>query len=128
MAYDREKIEQQLLDVIESDNHITTFEDAASHVEPSRQTLYNWDFDKLDSLKSAIAENKTTVKRNLRKQWATENASATLQLALYKLLSTENELKALSMEYRHHSGAIDTDPPSNLQELYDEERHTESES
>jgi len=27
-----------------------------------------------------------------------------------------------------HSGFISEDPPSNLQELYDEERHTESES
>lgn len=106
MAYDKEKIKKQLLANVEADENISTFEDAASTVTPSRQTLYDWEFDKLDNLKSLIENNKRKVKQNLRKQWAKETASATLQLALYKLLATDEEKKSLSMEYREHSGEI----------------------
>lgn len=126
MAYDREKIKKQILSNVEGDMDITTFEDAAATVEPSRKTLYDWGLHECNNLKSLIAGNKDKVKQNLRKQWRNENASPTLQLALYKLLSTDEERKALSMEYRHHSGAIDTDPPTNLQELYDAEAESES--
>jgi len=106
MAYDKDKIKKELLANVEADEHISTFEDAAATVTPSRQTLYDWEFDKLDNLKRLIANNKRKVKQNLRKQWADKNASPTLQLALYKLLSNEEELRALSMEKREHSGEI----------------------
>lgn len=105
MAYDKDKILQQLLDNIQADEDITTFEDAAITVAPTRQALYLWGFDKIDTIKEAIEKNKVKVKKNLRKQWRyTENA--TLQLALYKLLSTPDELRSLSMQAIDHSGEI----------------------
>jgi hypothetical protein len=104
MAYDRDKILKQLIDNIHADEDITTFEDAALTVEPTRQCLYNWEFDKIDDIKEAIASNKVKVKNFLRKQWREGNP--TLQLALYKLLSTATERKALSMEYKEHSGSV----------------------
>ncbi len=106
MAYNKEKIKKELLANVEADEHISTFEDAAATVKPSRQTLYDWEFDKLDKLKSLIENNKRQVKHNLRKQWAKETASPTLQLALYKILATNEERRALQMEYREHSGEV----------------------
>ncbi len=107
MAYDKDKILEQLLENIKADDNITTFEDAAMTVAPSRQCLYNWGFDKVDTIKEHIEDNKVSVKNFLRKQWREGNP--TLQLALYKLLSTDEERRALQMEYREHSGEIKTD-------------------
>lgn len=107
MAYDKEKIKKELLSNIQKDEDITTFEDAAATVEPNRKTLYDWKFHECNNLKRSISGNKLKVKRNLRKQWKDEKASPTLQLALYKLLSNDEELKALSMEYREHSGSME---------------------
>ena len=106
MAYDKENIFNQLVSNIEEDENITSFQDAALTVPPKRQTLYDWDFDKSDTLKSLIDRNKIKVKQSLRNQWKKEGASPTLQLALYKILATNDERKALAMEYREHSGDV----------------------
>jgi len=106
MAYDKDKILKELLNNIEEDENITSFLDASETVPPKRQTLYDWGFDKSDTIKSLIDRNKIKVKQSLRSQWKKEKASPTLQLALYKLLSTDEERKALSMEYREHGGEI----------------------
>lgn len=106
MAYDKDRILKELLKNIESDENITSFEDAASTIAPDVSTLYTWEFEKLENIKSLIQSNKVKVKQSLRNQWKKEKASPTLQLALYKLLSTDEERKALSMEYREHGGEI----------------------
>ena len=106
MAYDKENIFNELVSNIEADENITSFQDAALTVAPKRQTLYDWDFDKSDTLKALIDRNKVKVKQQLRRQWKVEGASPTLQLALYKLLATDTERKALSMEYTEHSGSV----------------------
>jgi hypothetical protein len=113
MAYDKDKILKQLIDNIQADDNITTFEDAALTVEPTRKTLYDWEFHKSDILKALIEQNKVKVKNFLRKQWREGNP--TLQLALYKLLSTQEERKALQMEYTEHSGGVEIKlPPLNF--------------
>jgi len=106
MAYNKENIFNELVSNIEADQDITSFQDAALTVAPKRQTLYDWEFDKSDTLKSLIDRNKIKVKQSLRKQWKDKSASPTLQLALYKLLATDTERKALSMEYTEHSGEV----------------------
>jgi hypothetical protein len=107
MAYDKDKILEQLLENIKADDNITTFEDAAMTVPPSLRTLYDWKLHELQAIKDEIDQNKVKVKNFLRKQWREGNP--TLQLALYKLLSTDEERRALQMEYREHSGEIKTD-------------------
>jgi hypothetical protein len=103
MAYDRDKILDQLIKNIEADEDITTFKDASATVKPSRQILYEWEFDKLDILKSKLDENAIKVKKSLRSQWKKEGASPTLQIALYKLLADPYELRSLAMEHTEHS-------------------------
>ena len=106
MAYNRNKITQELINNIETIEDITSFDDAALTVAPAIRTLYDWELHELQDIKRAIAANKVKVKQSLRKQWKDKSASPTLQLALYKLLSNDDELKALSMEYREHSGEV----------------------
>lgn len=104
MAYNKEEIKEQMLKNIRKDMDITTFEMASDTVAPTRKTLYDWQFHKCNTIKDAIESNITKVKQFLRREWRTGNA--TLQLALYKLLSSDEERKALQMEYREHSGEV----------------------
>jgi len=123
MAYDKDKIFNQLVSNIEADENITSFLDASETVAPSRETLIEWELHKSDTIKSLIDRNKIKVKQSLRNQWKKEGASPTLQLALYKILATNDERKALAMEYREHSGDVKLtmpkfvmDEPSNSEE------------
>lgn len=106
MAYDKDKVFEQLVSNIEADENITSFLDASQSVAPSRETLVEWGLHKSDTIKSLIDNNKVKIKQSLRNQWKKEKASPTLQLALYKLLSTDEERRALSMEYREHGGEL----------------------
>lgn len=123
MAYDKDKIKEELLSNAEMIEDITTFDDLALTVAPTRKTLYDWEFHKCDDLKALIDRNKIKVKQQLRKQWKAEGASPTLQLALYKILATDTERKALSMEYTEHSGDMKlTMPKFVMDEKTDSEK------
>ena len=79
-------------------------EDAVCFLPCSRATFYNHDLDKLDSLKDALQENKTNMKVSLRSKWF-KSDNATLQLALMKLICSNEERQKLSMNY--NSSSID---------------------
>jgi len=71
----------------------------------SRSTFYDYFPDKsdeLDALKSLILINKTQVKTSMRSKWY-QSDNPTLQLALMKLISTDEERKLLSMNYIDHT-------------------------
>lgn len=55
--------------------------------------------EEMEELKGFIENNKIAKKKKLRKNWESDKAHATLQLALMKLLSTPEELKKLSMNH-----------------------------
>jgi hypothetical protein len=38
------------------------------YFETTRATFYNWDFDKLDTIKDALLKNRETAKENIKKQ------------------------------------------------------------
>lgn len=95
MAYDREKVLEQCLKVIE-DEKLTFFNDLAIYVEPTMATLYEWEFEKLETVKSALAKNRLSTKKKLRNKWE-ESDNATLQISAYKLIAEKEELNALTM-------------------------------
>lgn len=95
MAYDRDKILAQCVEVIEKEK-LTFFNDLAIYVEPTMASLYEWEFEKLEILKSALLKNKLATKKKLRNKWE-ESDNATLQLAAYKLIAEKEELNALTM-------------------------------
>jgi hypothetical protein len=61
----------------------------------SKSTFYVYGLDKSDAIKDAIENNRTMIKQKLRAKWY-ESTTPTLQIALYKILATPDERKAMS--------------------------------
>lgn len=61
----------------------------------SKTTFYVYGLDKSDAVKEAIENNRTVIKQKLRAKWY-ESSTPTLQIALYKILATPEERKAMS--------------------------------
>ena len=98
MAYDRKKIFEQAKEMIVK--HKLFFMDEVPDFLPcGRSTFYDYfpdGSDELDTLKSLISVNKTHIKTSMRSKWYKSDAPA-LQLALMKLICTDEERKKLSM-------------------------------
>ena len=111
MAYSTEELIDKSLEVIKGKN-IHFIDDIVGHLPISRATFYNHGLDKIDAIKAAIEINKLNIKNSLRKKWY-DSDNATTQIALYKLLATPNELKALT----NQTISGDADNPINLKEI-----------
>jgi len=94
VGYNREDVIQQILKVIPKEG-ITFFDDICLYVEPARSTLYNWELDKMDEIKEAIAKERSKVKQKMRKKWL-QSDNATLQIVGYRLMATREELEAIT--------------------------------
>jgi hypothetical protein len=92
--YDKDDILQKCLKAIE-EHKCTTFDEMSLHIEATRQTLYNWGFDKLDNIKEAIAKQKVTAKSRMKKNWQREDAAPALQIAAFKLMADDEEFGKL---------------------------------
>jgi hypothetical protein len=100
MAYDKTKIFEQAKEVIVK-HKLFFVEDIIAFIPISKQTFYDYypiNSDELDTLKTLLETNRTTLKVSMRSKWYTSNAPA-LQMALMKLIATPEELKKLSMQY-----------------------------
>ena len=92
MAYDRKKIYEQALELIEK-KKLFFIEDVVTLLPISKQTFYDYfkvDSDELDIIKGLLDKNKIEVKNGLRNKWYNGNNPLT-QMALYKLIGTEDE-------------------------------------
>lgn len=98
MAYNKEKVNAEILKVIAKER-ITFFGDLAAYIAPSMSTLYEWELEKSEDIKRALAINRINTKRKLRKNWEASD-NATLQLALYKLIGDDDELERLNTNYK----------------------------
>jgi len=92
MAYDKTKIYEQALDLIEK-KKLFFIEDVVTLLPCSRSTF--WDYfpdksDELDNIKELLDKNKIDVKNGLRNKWYNGSNPLT-QMALYKLIGTEEE-------------------------------------
>lgn len=100
MAYDRAKIFEQAKEMIVK-HKLFFVEDIIAFIPCSKQTFYDFfpvESDELDTLKTLLEVNRTTLKVSMRSKWYTSNAPA-LQMALMKLIATPEELKKLSMQF-----------------------------
>jgi hypothetical protein len=92
MAYDRIKIYNQALDLIEK-KKLFFIEDVVTLLPISKKSFYEWypiDSDECNTIKEALDKNKIDVKNGLRNKWYNGNNPLT-QMALYKLIGTEEE-------------------------------------
>lgn len=109
MAYDTSDLEQQAINAI-VENNLMFIEEVVAYLPCSERTLYNHDLQDLQSIKDAINENRVKAKVGLRKKWY-ESDNATVQIALYKLIGTDDEGSKINSQKQtvEHSGAVKID-------------------
>ena len=101
MAYDKKKLEKQSLEAI-AKYKLFFIDDIISYLPCSRATFYNLGLDKLDTIKDELTKQKTELKVSMRSKWY-KSDNATLQMGLMKLVSTDEELRKLSMNHNEHT-------------------------
>ena len=107
--YDRKKIFEQAKEMIVK-HKLFFVEDIVAFLPCAKPTFYDFfppESNELNELKELLEVNRTTLKVSMRSKWYKSN-SPVLQLALMKLISTDEELRKLSMKHTEHSGEIKT--------------------
>lgn len=106
MAYKKSDLEKQALDAIKKHN-LMFVGDVVAYLPCSSSTFYNKEMEKLESIKEALEENRIKTKNGLRAKWY-KSENATVQIALYKLIGTEDEVDRLngSKQKIEHEGDV----------------------
>ena len=107
MHYDTKELEKKALSVIKK-KKLIFINEVANYLPCSRATFYNQNLDKLDSIKDAIEKNKVDQKAGLRVKWY-DSDNSSLQISLYKLISSDEERKRLSQQFHELSGNVSHD-------------------
>ena len=100
MAYDRVKIFEQAKDAIVK-NKLFFIEDIVAFLPCDKTTFYRFfevNCNEYNELKDLLETNRTELKVSMRSKWYKSNAPA-LQMALMKLICTDEERKMLSMTH-----------------------------
>lgn len=95
--YHKEDLERLSLEAIKEHNLIFV-DDIATYLPCSRSTFYNRTLHKLDTIKDALIENRVKLKVSLRNKWF-QSDSPPLQIALMKLVSTDDERRSMSTSF-----------------------------
>ena len=107
MAYNKKKIYEKAQEIVKK-NNLFFIQDIIALLGISRQTFYDFfplESDELDTLKEMLENNRARIKCALRSKWF-NSENATTQVALYKLVSNEDERKLLSTTYQEVSADI----------------------
>jgi len=100
MAYDRNKIFEQAKEAIVK-NKLFFIEDIVAFLPCDKTTFYRFfevNCNEYNELKDLLETNRTELKVSMRSKWYKSNAPA-LQMALMKLICTDEERKMLSMTH-----------------------------
>ena len=104
MAYDTKELIDQALKAIKEHN-LYFNSDVISMLPCSNRTYYDHNLHECNDIKKELEKNRIFAKIEMRKKWLASD-NATMQMGLMKLLSEDEELRKLAMEYREHSGEI----------------------
>jgi hypothetical protein len=104
MAYDKKELEEKAVKAI-TENNLFFIQDVIAFLPCASSTFYGLELEKSEAIKEAIFKEKTNTKVLMRKKWY-ESENATLQMGLMKLLSTDEELRKLSMQTNALEGEI----------------------
>ncbi len=111
MAYnDINKIFEQAKEVI-TKNKLFFIEDIVAFLPISKPTFYEYfkvDSDEFNILKALLETNRIEIKSSMRSKWY-KSENATLQMALMKLICTDDERKRLSMTHVESSVKVEYD-------------------
>lgn len=96
-AYNTEELLRQSLEAI--DKHKLVFiDDISTYLPCSRATFYNHQLDKVDAIKDSLVKNRVELKVAMRNKWF-KSDSPPLQIALMKLISSDDERRAMSTSF-----------------------------
>ena len=126
MAYDRKKIFEQAKEMIVK-HKLFFVEDIVAFLPCDKTTFYRFfevNCNEYNELKDLLETNRTELKVSMRSKWYKSNAPA-LQMALMKLICTDEERKMLSMTHSDiTSNGEKLTPPIDLTNLTDEHLRT----
>lgn len=125
MAYDQDQIIEQALEVIEKEDCVTV-DEVCLYLPLRRETLYSWDPNKLNTIKAAIEQKRIQIKKKMRRNWRNSD-NATLQIAEFKLMATDEELEAITISKVNQAIKVDSIPTIQYQILTDESKEVTSE-
>ena len=106
MAYKKEDLIKQALQAIKK-HKLIFIEEVVSFLPCAMSTFYDKKMEESEAIKSAIQANKINIKTKLRTRWQDVDNSA-LNIALYKLCATKEELGILSVQQQK-----DKEPATN---------------
>ena len=113
MAHDKNKVEKEIIKIIEKEKIYNIKTIFAFYSTITRATFYDWDFDKIDTIKKALDDNKEKDKQNMLLKWV-KSDNPTLQISAFKLLGDDEERKKLSQSYHDHTTKGDQINPVQL--------------
>lgn len=123
MAYDKVKIFEQAKDAI-IEHSLYFIEDVVAYLPISKPTFYDYfkvDSNEFNELKELLETNKVKMKVHLRQKLSMGDKAAEI-LALYKLICSDEERKALQMVYSENKHEITEKP--DISKLTDDELRT----
>lgn len=94
MAYNRDEVLQQALTAIETEECVT-IEEVLLYLPCAKSTFYSLQLDESNELKEALNAMKVKLKKKMRRNWRNSD-NATLQIAEFKLISTDEERDRLN--------------------------------
>lgn len=107
MAYKTATLKKKALEAIEK-HRLIFIEDVIAYLPCAKPTFYEHfpnESDNRKAIDEGLERNRVDIKVSLRAKWY-KSDNATLQMGLMKLVSSDEELRKLSMEHREHSGNI----------------------
>jgi hypothetical protein len=114
MAYSTKRLFETAMEKI-AKHKLLFIEDIVSLLPCHKSTFYEHfptESDEYKAMHDELEKNRTEIKISLRKKWF-DSDNATTQIALYKLISTQKELKSLT----NQTISGDADNPINLKEI-----------
>jgi hypothetical protein len=94
--YDKDELVKKALDIIVKED-VTCLAELWLCMGISQTTGYKYGLDDLEEIKKAIDQQKTAIKKKMRRNWRNSD-NATLQIAEFKLLSSDDELARLNTQ------------------------------
>ncbi|MFZ7121766.1 MAG: hypothetical protein ACOWWH_12570 [Eubacteriaceae bacterium] len=113
MAYNRKEKYEEALKII-NEQSLYFISDVIAYLGIAPSTFYEWwpdNSDESNNIKTLLDTNKVNAKVDMRKKWK-DSDNPTLQVALMKLISTDEEAHRLNGTKQEHklSGEVNIKP------------------
>lgn len=104
MAHNKKKLIDESLSAIQK-YKLFFIEDVIAYISCCKATFYKYKLNEIDSIKETLENNKINIKVLMRNKWY-NSESATLQIALMKMIATDDEAHRLNgskQEIKHNA-------------------------